>query len=125
MHRDTGTKSERMRLRGMMPSSQPLAKRHVLSITQNHFGYTGQQQDPSSGLMMLGYYRAYSPMIAAFLKEDTLTAFSRANTRNGFEYASDNPLIFTDPTGHFSWKQFGSGFGEFMAGFMIDGMTLA
>ncbi len=102
----------------------PSASRQVLSIADNHFGYTGQQQDPSSHLMMLGYYRGYNPLIAAFLKHDTLTAFSRLNTRNGFEYASDNPLMFVDPTGHFSWRVFSIGVGEFAAGFTLNAVTL-
>lgn len=74
--------------------------RKPLNLTHNQFGYTGQAQDPSTNLMMLGGFRNYAPGIGRFIQPDTYNSFSKTNITNVFAYGSGNPLFFTDPSGH-------------------------
>lgn len=79
---------------------------HVLSIhtpmdiRQNHFRYTGQVLDPSTGLMLLGKLRNYMSEIGRFIQPDTYNSFSKTQINNEFAYVSANPMIYNDPTGH-------------------------
>lgn len=85
------------------------AARKPLNIANNHVGYTGQQLDPSTGLMMLGQYRNYSPTLGRFIQHDSMNAFSHHATYNGYFYGSGNPIYYDDPTGNFSfgcWANF-------------------
>jgi RHS repeat-associated protein len=59
-----------------------------------------QGREVTSGLSMLGGYRAYDPVIGRFLQMDSLSPFG-AGGLNGYEYASNNPVSFFDPTGHY------------------------
>jgi RHS repeat-associated protein len=61
------------------------------------YGFTGRELDTSLGLY---YYRAryYSPELGRFLQEDPLGFIDGTNS---FGYVSNNPLIYTDPTGLF------------------------
>ena len=61
--------------------------------------FTGQEQD-STGLM---YYRArfMDPALGTFISPDTLVPDpGRAGDFNRFAYTRNNPLKFSDPTGH-------------------------
>lgn len=74
--------------------------RMPLNITQNQFGYMGQITDSSTNLMMLGGFRNYAPNIGRFIQPDTYNSFSKDNIDNAETYASGNPLLFIDPSGH-------------------------
>jgi RHS repeat-associated protein len=68
----------------------------------NLFGYTGLGYDYSSGLT---YARAryYQPEIGRFISEDTYKGgIWNPQSQNLYTYVLNNPLIYTDPSGHAS-----------------------
>lgn len=74
--------------------------RKPLDLIYNRFGYTGQANDPSTSLMMLGRFRDYAPSIGRFIQPDTDNSFSSKHINNLFAYVISNPISHTDPTGH-------------------------
>lgn len=76
--------------------------RQPLSITHNQFGYTGQAQDPSTNLMMLGGFRNYAPGVGQFIQPDTYNTFTKTSINNIYAYGLGNPICNTDPSGHFA-----------------------
>jgi RHS repeat-associated protein len=70
--------------------------------SSNSIGYTGQRLDSETGLMALGNgERYYSPTYARFIQQDSVSGKSMSpQTMNRFSYVQNNPLNFTDPTGH-------------------------
>jgi len=63
-------------------------------------GFTGQRLDAGVGLL---YYRAryYDPVLGRFIQPDTvLPDPSDPQGLNRYGYVRNNPLRFTDPTGH-------------------------
>ena len=46
-------------------------------------------------------YRQYDPIIGQFDKADSYDSFSTLNTYNQFNYADNNPMGNSDPSGHF------------------------
>ena len=62
--------------------------------------YTGQEEDPETGLY---YYNAryYDPELGRFISADTIIGNPRdPQDLNRYSYAGNNPLRYTDPTGH-------------------------
>ncbi|MBI3291696.1 MAG: RHS repeat-associated core domain-containing protein, partial [Elusimicrobia bacterium] len=98
--------------------------------------FTGKRLDDSTGLYYFGA-RYYDPQLGRFIQPDTIVqAPSDPQTLNRYTYARNNPLIYTDPTGHFSWKKFWkAAVGAFVgvvaavllgpAGFALMGYTMA
>ena len=72
-------------------------------INHQLYGYDGQLQDPESGLQFLGkgYHRAYNPVTRRFMSQDTLSPFAKGGF-NGYLFASNNPIMHQDPSGHMS-----------------------
>ncbi|MEW6028108.1 MAG: RHS repeat-associated core domain-containing protein [Chloroflexota bacterium] len=69
-------------------------------ITITDFGFTGQRALDGTGLMD---YRArfYSPYLNRFIQPDTIIPNpSSPQSWNRFSYVANNPLRFTDPSGH-------------------------
>ena len=67
----------------------------------NEICYTGQIYDQSSGLY---YYNArfYDPENARFLTQDTYRGEAdQPDTLHLYAYCKNNPINYTDPTGHF------------------------
>jgi RHS repeat-associated protein len=63
------------------------------------YGFTGEQWDSSAGLVYLRA-RYYEPGVGRFTQRDIWSGgIYRPRTRNGFDYASGNPVRFTDPSG--------------------------
>ncbi|MEA2623561.1 MAG: hypothetical protein QOH61_2471 [Chloroflexota bacterium] len=63
-------------------------------------GYTGEWSD-ASGLINLRA-RLYDPTLGRFLSRDTFLGVASApQSHNPYAYAQDNPLRYTDPSGHF------------------------
>ena len=65
------------------------------------FGYTGERQDPTRGLINLRA-RWYQPPTARFLGRDTFPgALGDPLSQHPYLYARANPTSFVDPSGHF------------------------
>src|SRR5574341_1968295 len=64
-------------------------------------GYTGQQLDRSTGGLMYYGARYYLPGLRRFISADTIVPNpSNPQTLNRFSYTVNNPINYTDPTGH-------------------------
>jgi RHS repeat-associated protein len=62
-------------------------------------GYTGHVNDPETNLVYM-QARYYDPAIGRFLSVDPVkSAETNLTTFNRYDYADDNPIINTDPTG--------------------------
>ncbi|MBG9587208.1 RHS repeat-associated core domain-containing protein [Cytobacillus firmus] len=69
----------------------------------NPFKYTGQVYDEESGLYYLRA-RYYSPSLGQFITEDTYKGdLTVPLSLNWYTYAHNNPLIYSDPSGHKIW----------------------
>jgi RHS repeat-associated protein len=69
--------------------------------TKSKFEYTGQENDPETNL---DYYNAryYNAHIMHFTQpDDVIPNQYDPQTLNRYAYARNNPLVYTDPTGHF------------------------
>jgi len=68
-----------------------------------HHKYTGQELDDSTGLYFYGA-RYYDPILARFISPDTfIQAPADPQTLNRYSYVRNNPIRYTDPTGHSFW----------------------
>ena len=68
--------------------------------TASKFQYTGQEKDQESGL---NYYNAryYNPNVRRFTQADTIIPdLYNPQTLNRYSYVTNNPLRYTDPSGH-------------------------
>ena len=64
--------------------------------------FTGQTEDEAAGLYWYAS-RAYDPEIGRFVSPDPIVpAPSNPQSLNRYGYAYNNPLKYTDPTGHYS-----------------------
>ena len=78
--------------------------------TRSHSGttdsphkFTGQPLDPESGLYYYGA-RYYDPWIGRFISADSIVPSpGNPQSLNRYTYANNNPILYTDPTGHFAW----------------------
>ncbi|KPI03717.1 RHS repeat-associated core domain containing protein-containing protein [Actinobacteria bacterium OK074] len=61
-------------------------------------GFLGASADAGSGLTHLGA-REYDPAVGRFISVDPILDTSDPQSLNGYSYASENPLTFSDPTG--------------------------
>lgn len=69
-------------------------------ITETDFGYTGQRDLGAMGLMDYNA-RFYSPRLGRFVQPDTIVPDpGDSQAWNRYSYVGNNPLRFTDPTGH-------------------------
>ncbi len=67
------------------------------------YGFTGQKLDASAGLLYYGA-RYYDSALGRFLQADTIVPQpGKPQALNRYTYAANNPLKYTDPTGHFAW----------------------
>ena len=70
------------------------------TITQTDVNYTGQVKDGTGGLL---YYHAryYDPFVSRFVSADTEAPDTNdPQSLNRYSYVLNNPLYYTDPTGH-------------------------
>lgn len=68
--------------------------------------YTGQEEDPETGLYFYNA-RYYDPQLGRFISADSIVGNPRdPQDLNRYTYAGNNPLIYTDPSGHFRLKNF-------------------
>jgi len=75
------------------------------------YRFTGQRFDESIGLMYYGA-RYYDQLLGRFVQADTIVPEPGNPQRlNRYAYANNNPLTYTDPTGHFAWIAVGAAVG--------------
>ncbi len=83
---------------------------HTGAIESN-YKFTDQELDPETGLYYYGA-RYYDPTIGRFISPDTVVPnFRNPQSFNRYSYCGNNPLIYTDPSGHFR-LDFGKFFGH-------------
>ncbi len=84
-------------------SYRPYGQLHTHTGTADvAYKYTGQERDPSTGLYFY-HARYYDPVLGRFLSPDTLVqSLGDPQSLNRYAYARNNPVLYTDPTGHFS-----------------------
>ena len=61
-------------------------------------GYAGEYDEPASGLFDLRA-RQYDPAVGRFLSEDPVSPALTDPYGSAYAYASDQPTVFTDPSG--------------------------
>ncbi|WP_162198688.1 DUF2341 domain-containing protein [Methanosarcina sp. 1.H.A.2.2] len=65
------------------------------------YGFTGQENDADTGLMYYGA-RYYSPEYRVFVQPDTMLPDPyNPQALNRYSYALNNPVKYTDPSGHY------------------------
>lgn len=69
--------------------------------TQSTRGYTGHEWDAESGLINMNA-RLYDPVLGRFISADTVIPEpGNMQAYNRYGYVLNNPLYYTDPSGHF------------------------
>ena len=93
------------------PFGQGTADQPAVKTFTNDIQFTGQRTDVETNLIHMGA-RSYDPQLARFLSPDSFVPEEfNPQALNRYSYAYDNPLSYTDPTGHYSVEQFGSDVG--------------
>jgi RHS repeat-associated protein len=64
----------------------------------NERGFVGGTLDPSTGLTHLGA-REYDPALGRFLTPDPIVDHTNPQQLNGYAYANNNPVTYSDPSG--------------------------
>ncbi len=101
---DEGTILEQQRY---LPFGQARVMPPYASVTSTDFTYTGQRNLPDTGLMDYNA-RFYSPVLGRFIQPDSMVPGAASpQTWNRFSYVTNNPLRYTDPTGHRSIEEWG------------------
>ena len=68
-----------------------------------HHYFTSQRFDAETGLYFYNA-RYYDPKLRRFLTPDSLVPYPDApQSFNRYSYVHNNPVNYTDPTGHFAW----------------------
>nr|WP_199162750.1 RHS repeat-associated core domain-containing protein [Elizabethkingia sp. ASV34] len=87
-------------------------------------GYNGELIDGEGGVYHLGKgYRAYNPILRRFTCPDSMSPFDEGGI-NPYAYCNNNPVMYTDPSGHLSgwaWTSIGLG----VAGLGLAALTIA
>jgi RHS repeat-associated protein len=90
------------------------------------YTFTDQEEDSELGLYNFKA-RLYDPLIGRFVSPDTLIPDpENLQAMNRYSYCQNNPLIYTDPTGHDLFGPGGPESGDFGSGDMggsFDGFT--
>ena len=81
-----------------------LTKQPSNIIPAQHFGFDGQLTDGQSNWQFLGQgYRAYNSMLHRFMSQDSMSPFDKGGI-NGYVFGGNNPIMMSDPSGHFSFS---------------------
>lgn len=85
-------------------------------------GFTGHEMDDEVGLVNMNA-RLYDPIIGRFLSADTVIQFPETTQGyNRYTYVNNNPLSFTDPSGHFIDLLIGKFLGDLVAEYVADAL---
>jgi RHS repeat-associated protein len=87
-----------------LPFGAPRTKSPYAAVTSTDFGYTGQRKlDSGMGGIMDYKARMYSPYINRFLQPDSVIPnLYNPQSLNRFSYVRNNPINYSDPSGHCS-----------------------
>jgi RHS repeat-associated protein len=84
--------------------SQPPKKQHYGRFSEIIEFYTDQEWDAEAGLYNYDA-RLYDPVIGRFISADSIVPRPfDPQSLNRYSYCRNNPLIYTDPTGHYDDK---------------------
>jgi RHS repeat-associated protein len=85
----------------------PPASRFNFDDSRSRDGFTAHQQIDGNGLIHMGA-RLYDPVLGRFVQADSMVPDATdLQQLNRYTYVSNNPLAFTDPTGHWGAQQQG------------------
>ena len=93
--------------RGSARSAQGVgaSQRHTEGTLQTDYGYTGQRKDSYLDTYHMGA-REYDPSLGRWLSADTIVPDpANPQSLNRYSYVYNNPLRYTDPSGHFTDDQ--------------------
>ena len=65
---------------------------------QSHKGFLGKTRDDASGYQPLGH-ACTTPVVGRFLSVDQVLDLNDPLQSNGYAYAQNNPVTYSDPTG--------------------------
>ena len=106
----------------------PFGETRYNSGDATNYKYTGQEEDPETGLYYYGA-RYYDPIIGRFISADTVVPnFTNPQSLNRYSYVENNPLRYIDPTGHFKFETFMKAFVTGLVGgavFVLSGGSAA
>jgi RHS repeat-associated protein len=73
----------------------------------NPYRHTTGLLDPATGLVKHGT-RWNDTSTGRWTTTDPITRLTDSNQANPYQYAGDNPVNYLDPTGQYSWAEFGA-----------------
>lgn len=82
--------------------------------TDNDVRFPGQISDDETGLYY-NWHRYYSPQLGRYYQVDPLGL--QGGDYNVYRYANGNPIMYIDPYGLYSWRDFWYDAGQFAVGF--------
>jgi len=85
--------------------------RYTYGTTPTTYKFTGQRLDDSTGLYYYGA-RYYDPALGRFIAPDTIVPEpGNPQALNRYAYVYNNPVRYTDPTGHWTEEELAAAFG--------------
>lgn len=107
----------------LLPTSVRLAMAQSMTVSPSHLGFNGEWLDPVLEGYHLGQgYRIYQPKLMRFNAPDSLAPFNEG-MHNAYVYCHNDPINFTDPSGHLNISKILFGTFGIIAG--IIGIALA
>ncbi|EKF9160636.1 RHS repeat-associated core domain-containing protein [Vibrio cholerae] len=107
----------------LLPASLRFAMAQSMTVSHSHLGFNGEWLDPVLEGYHLGQgYRVYQPKLMRFNAPDSLAPFSEG-VHNAYVYCHNDPINFTDPSGHLNISKILFGTFGVIAG--IVGIALA
>lgn len=107
----------------LLPTSVRLAMAQSMTVSSSHLGFNGEWLDPVLEGYHLGQgYRVYQPKLMRFNAPDSLAPFNEG-VHNAYVYCHNDPINFTDPSGHLNISKILFGAFGIIAG--IVGIALA
>ena len=80
--------------------------RYTYGATPTTYRFTGQRQQTNANELYFYQARWYDPLVGRFLSADTIVPDpTNPQALNRYSYTLNNPLRYTDPTGHFSEEE--------------------
>ncbi|AUI86313.1 RHS repeat-associated core domain-containing protein [Vibrio azureus] len=89
----------------LLPTSVRLAMAQSMTSLNTQLGFNGEWLDPILNGYHLGQgYRVYQPSLMRFNAPDSLAPFGEG-VHNAYAYCHNDPINFTDPSGHLDIKK--------------------